>query len=462
MFNCDLLINNAHILTMNAARTVYPKGALAINGSRIVAVGAEREIAPLFKAARTISANGAPVHPGFVESHVHLMHTIRGVFPDVIRNYSEGMERYTRWWDALEDDDEYASSLLSCLEILKSGATCFVEVGTVFEPDTAARAAEAIGIRAVLADPFLWDCPNLPPVRRAPVSLDRCLRIMGGQLWRNAQSDALVRGHVSLYGVATASDELERAAKQCADRNQVVFAQHQSFSQTDVAQDDARFGKHAIVHFERLGVLGPNSLLVHMNHIRPDEINPLIEHGVSIAWCPEASMMSGVGGTFRGQHAELFRKGVNISLGSDSATLGCGFDVSLQGLLAVLTTREKIQDRQALYAENALEMATVNGAKAIGMYQEIGSLEPGKRADLVIRRTDLPEAQPGANVPQNLIFVAGSKSVDTVIVNGEVVMQRGHSTRIDEGWVYSEARRSTGRMMKRLGICAEPRWPHVD
>src|SRR4029077_9768954 len=109
--DCDLLIKNAHIVSMDEQRHVFPNGAISIVGRDIQAVGPERELLPFLRPKQVIDAHGAPVHPGFIESHVHLMHIVRGAFPDLITDYNDAVSRYTRWWDALEDEDEYAGAL---------------------------------------------------------------------------------------------------------------------------------------------------------------------------------------------------------------------------------------------------------------------------------------------------------------------------------------------------------------
>jgi 5-methylthioadenosine/S-adenosylhomocysteine deaminase len=332
----------------------------------------------------------------------------------------------------------------------------------LFEPDAAAEAVKAVGLRGLLADPFLWDRAALPAVKRAPANLSRSLDLLGRQLRRNIDDEARVRGYVTVYGIGTASDELQLAAKECADRAGTVFAQHQSFTRLDVEDDDARFGCHPLAHYADLGTLGRNVLFFHLNFVRDDEAAFLRQSSCSVAWCPAASMISGAGGTFNGRHLELYKQGVNIALGSDATTTGHRFDVGLQAFLAVLTAREKTQNRQTLNAEDGLEMATVNGARALGMASVIGSLEPGKRADIVVRDMDLPEANPGVDVAQSLIFSAGSKSVATVIVDGEIIIEDGRSTRVDETHVYSLARASTQRVSTRLGIPRRSRWPSVE
>jgi len=459
--SCDLLIVNGCVIAMDPQRTIYPRGAIAISGRHIVAVGAESDVTARYRAARILDARGGPVHPGFVDCHVHLMLTARGAFPDTLP-FERSTFFYTQWRNALDPAEEYEACLLSCLELLNNGVTCFMEAGTVLEPDVAAAAVKAVGIRGLLGDPYLWDVGGLSKeasIKRAPVDRARALKLLGGQLGRNRDPHALVRGYVVLNGDGTASDELMKAAKECADGAGVVLSQHQSFSLSDVQVDDERFGEHAFVHFERIGVLGKNCTFTHVNVLREDELPRVVESGMSITWCPSSCMVWGIGGTFRGRHAELHRDGTAIALGSDSAN-SCGrFDPSFQACLAVLTAKEKSQDRHMLTFEDGLEMATVAGARAAGLADMMGSFEAGKRADIVIRSVALPEAQPGLDAVQSLIFSAGSKSVDTVIVDGQIVLKDGRSTRVDEEAAYCRARQSARRLLDKVGFHREYTWP---
>lgn len=458
---CDLLIVNSYVITMDPARAIHPHGAVAVRGSEIIAVGPEDDIVRRYHAPRTLDARGGIVHPGFLDCHVHLMLTARGAFPDTLP-FERSTYFYTQWRNALEPAEEYEACLLSCLELVHNGVTCFMEAGTVLEPDAGAAAVEAVGIRGLLGDPYLWDVGGLSKeasIKRAPVDRRRALSLLGGQLRRNADPHALVRGCVVLNGDGTASDELIRAAKECADRAGVVLSQHQSFSPSDVRTDDERFGCHPLVHFDRIGVLGPNCTFTHMNVLREDEVPLVRESGMSITWCPSSCMVWGIGGTQQGKHAEFHREGTAIALGSDSAN-SCGrFDPSFQACLAVLTAKEKSRDRHLLRFEDGLEMATVGGARATGLSGMIGSLEPGKRADVVIRSVVLPEAQPALDPVQALIFSAGSKSVDTVVVDGQIVLKGGRSTRLDEEAAYARARQSARRLLKNIGYDQEYVWP---
>jgi cytosine/adenosine deaminase-related metal-dependent hydrolase len=462
----DLLVTDAYLITMDAERHVFEHGAIAVRGREIVAVGRAAEVEASVTAARRISAGGAPVHPGFVECHNHTTHhTARGAYGDTISWADVVPEFYVPYWNTVTDEEEYAGAALACLEMLRNGTTCFVEAGTAFEPDVVARAASETGIRALVGDPFLWDIGGFtsdsPTVVRAPYSTERALRLLGGQLWRNEDPDALVRGHVAVVGMASASDELERAAKATADRGGVVLNQHQSYCEVDASDDDARLGKHPLRHLEEIGVLGPNCVFAHMNIIRDDEVEPVLRSGMAISWNAPASMMWGVGGATSGRHAEFYRAGVPVGLGSDSSNWANSFDVGRAATLAILAARDGRQDRSVLTAEDGLTMATVNGARAVGLAERIGSLEVGKRADLVIRSDRVPEAHPALDPISAILYATGSKSVDTAIVDGQVVLEGGAPTRLDAETVYRRVDAAAQAVLGRMGYRTPRRWPHI-
>jgi 5-methylthioadenosine/S-adenosylhomocysteine deaminase len=162
-------------------------------------------------------------------------------------------------------------------------------------------------------------------------------------------------------------------------------------------------------------------------------------------------MMWGHGGCFDGRHAQLWRRGANIALGSDSANWSNDFDLWRQASLAVLTTREAHGDRSYLIAEEGLYMATRGGARAVGMEDRIGSLEPGKRADIVIHTLDRPEMIPVTNMIRNLFYASRLKSVHTVIIDGKVVLENGRFVALDERCLLTEINRAAQSLLARMG-----------
>jgi cytosine/adenosine deaminase-related metal-dependent hydrolase len=468
----DLLIRHAYVITMDDLNTIIPDGAIAINGRRIVGVGDDKTIASRHQAARTIDAKGAPVHPGLVECHLHAsFQTYRGVLPDAIQE-DEVFDAFERvFFNTVNDEEEYLGVLLASIEMIRNGTTCFMEAGTVLEPSAAAAAAELVGIRAVIGDAFIWDrptgfaqgkeTPESGPVRvrgsihRSPRNLDEALERLGKQLARNLEPDALVTGHIAVVGLGTASEQLLLEAKRQADAAGVVLNMHHAYSPADTAADRVRYGKDPLLHLAEIGVLDRNVTLGHANHLTDAECSVLIERGASIAWAPAASMMWGHGGAFHGRHADLWRQGANISLGSDSANWSNSFDLFRQANLALLTAREAHQDRTYLLAEDVLRMATRGGARATGMEGKIGSIEPGKRADLVIHTLARPELIPVTDMMRNLMYSAGSKSVSTVVVDGEIVLENGAFTKLDEEALLARINMASIKMLRRMGHSIE-------
>ncbi len=457
---CDLVIHNGYVITMNAERSIYPDGAVAIQGGKIAAVGPGKEIKARYRGKSVIDAHSAPVHPGLVECHYHVPNQLtRGVFPDAPTTKQYYLY-YAHWYDRMDAEDEHAAALHAGLEMLRSGTTTFLEPGTVFDTDAVADAATSLGIRASLAEPFLWDTgedATLSNMDRATGGTKRCMDLLGRELWRNRDDDALVRGHVCLFGSGSASDEVTLAAVEMAERAGVVFNQHQSTSVKGVAVQEQRLGQAPLVHFAEAGILRPHCSFTHMNFLRPQEAEVVRESGMSLIWCPANSMNWGFGASgARRPHPELYRQGVNVGLGADVAKWG----LDTSPMVAYLLARD-LGTVAPLTVEEIFEMATVGGARALRMEDRIGSLEPGKHADIVIRTADLPEMQPALSVIQSMMLASRGKSVDMVIVNGQVVVSGGHSTRVDEQSVFRRAREVSTTLAAAIDVRPDTTWPEV-
>jgi 5-methylthioadenosine/S-adenosylhomocysteine deaminase len=474
----DLIVRNGYVITMDDADRIFENGAIAVSDGRIAAVGDSQAITANYRAERTVDVRGAPVHPGFVECHIHAsFQSFRGALPDQLPE-SDAFDSFESvFFNTVKDEEEYFAVLLACMEMIRNGTTCFLEAGTVLEPSAAAKAAEQIGIRAIISDAFIWDQPQgmaqgmlqsdcggckaaaraRPTIARAPQSLEEALANMGRELQRNRDPEALVRAHIAILGLGTASETLMMEAKRRADAAGVVLNLHQSYSPADTEADRRRFkGKDPLVHLAEIGFVDRNILFGHANHLTDAECEIILEHGPSIAWAPAASMMWGHGGTVHGRHAELFRHGANIALGSDSANWSNDFDLWRQASLAVMSARETHGDRGYLIAEDGLIMATRGGAKACGMDEQIGSLEAGKRADIVIHTLNRPEMIPTTNMIRNLFYASRSKSVHTVIVNGRIVLEEGVFAGVDEPDMLAQINKSSLALIARMGKTIEP------
>lgn len=451
---CDLIVRNGRVVTMDDARAVHVPGAVAIRDGVLVAVGPDAEVRGAYAPAATIDAAGAVVHPGLVEPHCHVsMHTSRGMLPDsppdpAAASARAGFHHFSRWLNALEDEDEHASARLACAEMLLAGVTCFMDPGTAFAPDAVASAATAAGIRGSVADPFLWDVEGglamASQLDRAPASLARARDLLGSQVARNDDPRALVRGHVAVYGSGSASEELELAAKECADRAGCVLTQHQSLDAADAAFDRERLGEDPLTRFAAIGVLGPNCSFMHMNALTGAERDAVAASGMTVIWHPGNVLYYGIGDVGASAMPGLRARGVPVTVATDLAK---AWTFGEMGWLAALLARA---GGSHLSAEDVLAMQTRDGARAVGRADEFGSLEPGKRADLVIRREDVPAAQPAADPLRHCMFIARASSVDTVIVDGSVVVEHGRLRDVDAVDVLDAARRSAHRVRDRI------------
>jgi len=467
LHDCDILIRNACVLTMDRRRTVLSSGAIAISGHSIVAAGPEREVGRAWQARTTIDARGGIVHPGYVDAHLHVnAQTCRGFFRGDASKGSGVGPKYADWKAALDPEDERAAAALACVEMLRHGVTTFIEPGSAFEPDAVAAATEAVGVRCLLADPYLWDDTSLMSkipglssdalFARVPADRDRCMRLLGGQLFRNRDKNGILHGHVALYGEGTASDALLRAAKQLADQEGVVMNSHIGYD-IDLAEAmETRWKKPRFVHLAELGVIGPNTLFVHMNLIRDEEVEPILSSGMSMVWCPLAYMSRGTPLRVRTRIPEMQQRGANVALGTDSARQCSAGD---SGFLALHLAGEA---GYPTVSEDILDMLTLGGAQAAGLSDIIGSIEVGKRADIVVRASDLAEMGPGVDPAHQLVAAGHGPTADTVLVNGRIVLREGRPVFVEANLVVAAACASARRMAERLGLGDPGVWPRVN
>ena len=288
----DLMIHNAFVITVDAERRVFAPGAVAVRGRDLVAVGPEREVMANHRSTRTIDAGGAVVHPGFIDAHNHIVGAgCRGVFANDADDPVSGVN-FAAWKADVTAEDEAVATTLSALQMLHNGYTGVVEAGTVFDMDAVAEAANEVGMRMCLAAPYLWDTVDVmrhlgalesPKLfARAPADFDRCVAELDSQLHRNDDENGLLHGFVCLYGIGTATDELERRAKALADEHGVILHQHDGYEPRSTRAETERLGHSRIVHLAQLGVLDSRSTLVHMNTLTDEDVDIVEQTGCSV------------------------------------------------------------------------------------------------------------------------------------------------------------------------------------
>ena len=458
---CDLIVTNGYLITVDDGRRVFERGAVAIVGRSIAAVGTADEVMREWRATTVLDARGAVVHPGFIDAHNHIVHTTcRGIL-DQPQPAGQSVN-FADWKADVTSDDEHVATEQSCLELLRHGFTMFVEPGTAFDNGAVAAAAESIGVRGMLAGCYLWDqieimrhlgsLESQSLYRRAPPNLERCLDGLGAELYRNRDPDALVRGYVSVYGLGTASDALLKAAHDLAERSGVVFQQHEGYLPDASRADRERLGKSRIRHLADLGVLGPGSSLIHMYVMDDEELDLLAHSGTRVIWCPAAYLQLGIIRQAPTRHPELRDRGGYVAVATDGA-LNCVIgDAGACAYWVAASVGRPITPAAVI------EMQTIEAARSAGREADLGSIEVGKRADIVVRNTSTSDTSPGVNPVHQLALTSRGGTTDTVIVDGRIVMSHGRSVLADEERVMAEAQASVKRRMARLGLTATAYW----
>jgi len=257
-----------------------------------------------------------------------------------------------------------------------------------------------------------------------------------------------------------ASDALVVAASDLARRNGAVLYMHQSFAASDTATFvEEAGGRLPVEHLADLGVLAQNLQLVHLIRTQPREVDLLASAGASVVHCPGASVRWGMGAARIGHFPEMVQAGINVALGSDSGNYSDFLDIGRQVYLAATIHREARGVTPLISAEQAIEMGTINGARALGIAEGIGSIEVGKRADLVVHDTRRPEWHPLTDPAASLVYAAQSTGVRDVVIDGEIVLRDGRFTRLDDVAALAAIDRASADLSRRMGLAIDRRWP---
>ena len=457
----DLLIQHGTLLPVDPPRRIVLDGALAIRGDRIEAVGKTADLQTRYQAKRTIDATGMLVMPGLINCHQHLKTASRGVIPDGLDTWVSLRDYAYPTYAAQTDEDVYWATLGLGVEMIRNGITCFQEPNAC-HMSGAVRGVEKAGLRAVVG-PWNWDQAG-PGGDKCP---DYFLHLSTADALAHAESSVRnyngaaggrVRACVSIEGVSTCSDELTVKSFELSHKLGTICVQHKASSTAEVQAELRAFGHRPVEHMYRIGALGPNVLLNHMTCLDDFEVELLAETDTKLSQNPSAALKLSKGTTRTGKWPELVHAGVKIGLGVDSTNSSNFVDIIREMYLAALLPRDARTDPHAMTAEKAIEMATIDGAHAIGWGDEIGSLEPGKKADVILLDTRRIEWRPLYSVVNALVYSATGDSVDTTIVDGQVLMHGRRLTCIDEGEVIDRIQAQSDAILERCGLSLQTNW----
>jgi 5-methylthioadenosine/S-adenosylhomocysteine deaminase len=423
----DLIITKGILLTMAPGSVPTQNGALAISGGKIAAVGATSEIKKSFVAPKTIDARGGLIMPGLVNAHTHAAMTCyRGLADDL--PLMEWLTQFVFPAEAKSDGDQvYWSTLLACAEMIRSGTTTFCDM-YLFE-DRVAEAAKEARIRAVVGE-VLYDfpSPHYGPIERGLEFTE--------SLIKHWQKDPLITIAVEPHALYTCSPDLLKKCKSLADRYGIPLKTHLSENQDEVEEIIKKYGQRPVNHLENIGLLSSPLIACHCVWLSEAEMDLLARREVRVVHNPESNMKlaSGVAPV-----PDLLARGVTVGLGTDGCASNNNLDLFQEMDSAAKLHKVHRLDPTVMPSQTVLEMATLGGARVLGMEKEIGSLEAGKKADVIVLELNRPHLQPVYNLVSHLVYSATGADVRDVIIDGKLVMENRKLLILDEEEILAKA-----------------------
>ncbi len=459
MEDIDVLIKGWYVVTMNATRDIIRNGAVAVKGNKILEVGKAADLEKKYKAKEVVGGDRFVVAPGQVNSHIHITGEplTRGYVPDDTPFEENVFMWLCPLYAAFEAHEEKMSGQLAAIEMLKSGTTSFLEAGTIRFMDEVVEGLVDIGIRGRVGR-WIWDLPPEPDVYKQDT--DEAIRNLEQSITKyRSVADGRIQSWSILVGHTTCSDPLWRAARDLANEHGTGMSFHMSPAKLDPEGFLAEFGHRPMVHLAELGVLGPDVAITHAVQVDNNELAIMAEAGVTVAHCPTTALKVSYGVTQVGKMPEMVTSGVNVAIGTDGNNASNYSDLMRATYLVAGLFKDARTDPQMFPAEKAFEMSTLGGAKAICAEDEIGSLEAGKKADLVLHDTDRPEWRPLLNVMNQLVWAADGRGVHTVFVDGKKVVEAGRMTTIDEDRFWAQCQAAGEAITSRSGLPDKSKYP---
>ena len=441
----SLLIRNGLILTMNDAFDIV-EGDLSVRDGRIAALGANVDGSVSYD--RIVDARGGYVLPGFIQTHVHLCQTLFRGYADDLRLMDWLRRRVWPMEAAHTPDTLRSAARLGILELLSSGTTTVLTMETVHDTDVVFEAAAETGIRATIGK-CLMDSAAEAPSRlqeTTQASLDESHALRAR--WHGSNGGRLRAAYAPRFAVSCSRDLLEAVASLSAEKDALVHT-HASESRDEIALvRELSGGMSNIEYLASLALASPRLCTAHCVWVDEREQRLLAEHDVKVMHCPSSNLKLGSGVA---PVPEMRARGITVSLGADGAACNNHLDMFEEMRLAAVLQAMR-QAPGVLTARDALGMATRAGARTLGLEHEIGSIEPGKRADVIVIDRDRPHLLPGPDPYSTIVYAARATDVRSTIVDGDVLVDAFVPTRMDPQEIAATASAAARKLTTRARV----------
>ncbi|HZP62113.1 MAG TPA: amidohydrolase [Terriglobales bacterium] len=438
----DLILSGGTVVTMDGARTVDDDGTVVIKGDSIIAVGPRAELESKYQAKDTIDARGGLILPGFINGHTHVPMTLfRGLHDDV--TLDEWLRKYIFPAEAKNVNEEFVrwGTRLAAAEQIRSGVTTFADM--YYFEDVIADETKAAGMRAILGETFI-DFPA-PDNKSEAAMLSYTEKFL--QKWQN---DPLIHAAPAPHSIYTCSQKTLQDTSALARKYHAPILIHVAEMKKEWDDSLKQNGMSPVQYLDKLGVLGPDVVAAHCIYVDEKDRVTLANRQTGCVHNPSSNMMlaSGVSPV-----PQMRSAGVAVGLGTDGPA-GSNNDLDLMEEMDLAAKLAKITEMNplALNAKAVVEMATIDGARALHMDKEIGSIEPGKKADVIVISLDEPNAVPMYDIYAQLAYALKASDVETVVIGGRVVMRDHKLLTVNEEQAIAKAREYRKTIAASLGL----------
>jgi len=445
-----VLIKDTTIITLDDANRIF-EGSVAIDQGRILAVEPSATASFNFAFDDVIDGRGRALMPGFVQTHIHLCQTLFRGAADDLELIDWLKQRVWPMEAAHTPESLYASARLGIAELIKSGTTCALTMETVNHTESVFRAVEESGFRATVGKCMMDQGNGVPEAlsEETEDSIFESLELL--ERWNGRAAGRIRYCFAPRFAVSCTRELLERVAKLSRERGVMVHT-HASENRDEIAMVERATGKRNIEYLRDVGLTAPHVVLAHCVHLDDAEMDILRSTGAHVAHCPSSNLKlaSGIA-----RVAEMLNCGISVSLGADGAPCNNRLDMFTEMRAAALL-QKVLHGSRTLPALTALRMTTINGARALGLADQIGSIKIGKRADLQLINLNRLHTTPQPDLISTIVYASEASDVETVIIDGQIVMRAGELLTLDEREVIVEARDQSRQIAQRVDGANQP------